>query len=221
MPSLRELRASIRNQAAGHIVTDDTRLRNRFIDKLIRDKRSALIMSEAKRGLGVDPHYYQTISCLNIEDDELVCDGENTGVIVKSVKTPPVESFRGSIAHFGSIDHSFQFEYRALSAFINYTNGRFCSDRPVYTITAGKSYLKNIPAGMCVVKLIAVLENPQDDTCIKDFERTDYPIPNSRVHTLELMCLKQLMSTAGIVPDEMNNAADDSTLAGAQPKNLD
>lgn len=221
MPTLQELRSSIRNQCIGQVGTDDTRLRARFIDKLIRDKRSVLIKRSGDRGLGVDQAYYQELRCLKIQEDEIVCEGYRSGVRHKYVEVPALESFPGSVAYLGTVDGKTQFMGRGLTAFLNAIPGRFCHKKPVYSVIGDRAYLKFIPHDLKVLRLFAVLEDPSKNTCITDFEVTMYPIPNNQVHTLEVMAIKQLLATIPIEPDTTNDAADRAIPQGRANANVE
>lgn len=209
MPSLAEIRFSIRNQLVGLVANDDSRLRYAFIDKIIRDKRSKLIQSAANRGLGVDSMYYQQIDCLEIKCDEVKCAGVSLGVKYDHVTIPVVESFRGSIAWLGTLDGKVQFGELSLSGFLNIQKNRFGKGKPCFTVIGTTALIKYAPSGLSRLQMHAVLEDPLRDLCKITNVDSPYPVPNSAVHDIEVMCLKQLMSTLSI-PADMTNDAEDS-----------
>lgn len=208
MPSLREIRASIRNQLVGQVPKDDVRFRNAFIDKVVRDKRSLLIREAAKAGLGVDPRYYQDLACLEVKDDRLICEGEPVGVDIPSAEIPATEGFHGSISYLGTSDLKTPFHYRSISSFLFALPNRRCRTEPIYTVLNGKVWFRFLDPALAMVRMVAVLEDPKENKCVLDFEKQDYPVPNSIVHTLEVLCLKQLLSTANIPQDQRNDAKD-------------
>lgn len=208
MPTLENLIISIRDQAIGQIGTDDTKVQESFVEKLIRDKRSLLINSQAKNGLGVDQAYYQVVDCLEIICGTVNCPGIPRGYKYHYVETKKIESFKGSIAYLGLIDGVHPFSQIPLSAFLNHVPVRFGKEYPVFTVIDGKALLKSPPSGVAYLRGIMVLENPVEGVCEEDAYRAEYPVPNSIVHQLELLCLKQLFSTLPIQPDTTNDAVD-------------
>ena len=66
MATLAEIRYDIIQRVKGQVVSDDERLEESYIDKLIRDKRNFLIRDEAKRGLGIHSGWMQDITCLEV-----------------------------------------------------------------------------------------------------------------------------------------------------------
>jgi hypothetical protein len=222
MPRLSEIRSSILDQITGHLPTDDTRFDLEFIENLVREKRSLLIHDRAKTGLGVESAYYQDLSCLTITQEKLLCGGEDAGGVHACITVPSIERFRGAIAYLGRTSGDRPFGELGLSAFLRNAPDRFCRHTPVFTVLPGKIYLKNVDPGMETVRMIAVLEDPRADTCILDFEEAPYPVPAHALHQLELLCLKQMMSTLPIRPDRVNDGQDGQTLAGQlNTKNLD
>lgn len=218
MSTLAELRSSIRNQLVGQVPTDDTRLRNRFIDYKIREIRSLLINQQARRGLGVDQGYYQTLSCLTIDKDRLICSGYDSGVVQPYIQIPVPEDFRGAIAFLGTVDHSMSFEYKPLSAFLMAVPDRFCVQQAMYTVIGDRAYLKFPPAGLELLTMTAVLQDPAKNKCITDFERTPYPLPQHMVHSLEVICIKQLLATLPIAADTENDATDEGAPERTNPQ---
>jgi hypothetical protein len=208
MPALEEIRASLRRQLTGHKLTDDTRLEEPFIDYIIRSKRSVLIRDQAKPGLGVSAAYYQDMSCLKVETAKIVCDGRESGIEYQVVEVPQTESIRGAVAYLGLVNGTEPFQELGLSSFLMATGGRMCRTRPSFTMLDGKAYLKFIPDNLKVLRMIAILENPAENRCILDFDKTDYPIPNDKIHQLEVLCLKQLLSTNPIQGDTINDGSD-------------
>ena len=208
MPTLEEIVFSIRDQAIGQIGTDDTKLQEAFLEKLVRDKRSLIINDQAKRGLGVDQSYYQVIDCLEVLCGEVECPGIPRGFKYYYVDIKEVESFAGSISYLGTIDGQNPFVRVSVSAFLTNLPSRFGKNYPVFTVVSGKALLKSPPSAVAFLRGIMVLENPTEGVCEEDAYRAQYPVPNSVMHQLELLCLKQLFSTLPIQPDTTNDATD-------------
>lgn len=221
MPTLSELRSSIKEQMLGYMPTDDSRLEEPFLDHLIRSKRSLIIRERAKFGLGVDQAFYQDLTCLKVERAPIKCDGITTKTEYPRIPVPAVEQFRGSIAYLGKLNFKEPFAQLSLSAFLRSTTSRMCVTHPAYTLLDGYAYLSGLDLDTEIIRMVAVLENPAENKCILNFEDQDYPVPMDASHQLELLCLKQLMSTLPIRPDTSNNAQDDSAPAAPlKPNNL-
>lgn len=213
MPTLAELRDSIISQVTGQIPSDDGRLEYGFIDKLIADKRAVLIADQAYTGLGINRAYFQEMDCLRISDHEVQCEGESAGVTRRYVDLPLVLSVPGSIRYLGTVDGLTSFQQRAYESFLRDVPSRFCEPVPTFSVIGKRAYVNREPQ-VEFVRMVAVLADPASNSCVLDFEETPYPIPADRVHTLELLVLKQLLSTLPIVPDNKNNAADDTGQSG-------
>lgn len=221
MPTLAEIRDSLLSQLTGHIPSDDHRIRYGMLDKILRDKRSQVVNSQARNGLGVESAYYQIMDCLTIKSGEIECDGEGTGFTFDYVDLPDTESFQGAIAYLGPIDGATPFQARSFNAFMRPVPERFCNQRPIYTIVSDRAYIRYQPAGLEKLRLNAVLTDPATNSCILNFENTIYPIPAHMVPVIETICLKQLLSTLPIAGDIKNDGADLSLPTGrVNPNNL-
>ena len=213
MPTLAEIRDSIISQATGQIQSDDGRLEYGFIDKLIADKRAVLIGDQVRMGLGIDRAYFQEMDCLRISDHEVQCEGEPAGVTRRYIEIPLVFSAPGAIRYLGTADGLTQFHQRAYESFLRDIPSRFCEPVPTFSVIGTRAYVNREPQ-IEFVRMVAVLVDPASNSCILSFEETPYPIPADKVHTLELLVLKQLLSTMPIVPDVKNNATDDTGQSG-------
>lgn len=209
MPTLNQIRNSIREQVTGYMATDDTRLEDGFIDNIVRTKRSLIIRDRAKNGLGVESAFYQDLPCIEVTHGSAMCEGVQLDPDESMAIIPAVEAFRGSIAYFGSVSGKHPYGEMGLSAYLNATGGRFCVSNPVYTKGVGVIRIKFMDKQVERVRLLAVLEDPAANSCLLDFEDSPYPVPLNIVHQLETLCLKQIMSTLPITPDTANNGTDD------------
>lgn len=216
MPTLAEIRSSIRRQVKGHFVTDDDRLRDLFLDKLIADKRMVLIGRDMDRGMGVDMGCYQIFDCLKIQCGQVTCEGLPSDEQYFYVDLPVTEH----IAYLGSVDGSVSFCRTSLPGFLNALMPRLGGNQVVYADLNGQALLKFLPQGLEYVRLIAILYDPLNGGCRTLASDEPYPIANRMVHTLEVMCIQQLVSTLPIRPDTANNAQDDTKNPPIKTKNL-
>lgn len=209
MATLAQIRSSILDQLTGFIPTDDSRLEEAFLENVIRTKRALLVREHEKPGMGVPQEYYQDLSCLEVIRSMEVCDGEDTGIERVTVKIPWLVGGRSAIAYFGKLDTiTGGFMGVNLPTFVSGYSGRFCQDKIMYTHVGDELWVKGLPEEVDRVRLIAILEDPAYLKCFPDFEQMEYPMPSSMVHTLETLCLKQLMSTLPITPDISNDGKD-------------
>lgn len=215
MATLAEIRYSIRNQLEGQVVTDDHRLRIRFIDKQIRSIRSLLLAEELNRGLGIDQAFLQVIDCLQVKCDKVTCNGNTLPFKTHFVDVPPITSHGSNPIYLGLIDGTLPFERVSYSAFLQWTGGSFSFKRPAYALIDGMALLKFFPIGTKWIRLVAALDDPMNGGCVTLKENDPYPLPERLVHQLELLVIKQLLSTLPIPGDLVNDAVD---AAPQQPK---
>lgn len=218
MATLQQIRTSILEQAEGHYPTDDSRYRFEFIENLIRSKRSYLLEREANRSLGVDLAWYTNIDCLEVKCGRVSCPGFSAEKSYSYVDMPNVESNRWAIAFLGTPAG----DVYAESPIVNFLFGR--DSKPEfpgnpYVLQKGRAIFRyQLTASF--LRLVAILSDPSNIAefpCIEDFETTAYPIPTSLVHELELLCLKQLLSTR-VQPDDTNDATN--RLVADKPQNV-
>ena len=218
MATLEQIRSSIIEQARGNIVTDDTRLRFGFIDHLIREKRALLIEQQRRKGMGINMGFYQTIDCLEVKCGQVECGGYKSGVRQHYLDLPA--GIQNPVAFLGSVDGTISFTMYPFTAFQSVTPSRFGKTRPMYTVIDNKALLKFLPNGITMLRLVAVLYDPLEKTCATLTARNEYPIPSGFLHQVELLCLKQLLSTQPIQPDPLNNAQDDQQPARIDQRNI-
>ena len=218
MATLEQIRFSIIEQARGNIVTDDTRLRYGFIDHLVREKRALLLEQQRKRGMGVQLGFYQTINCLSIACGQVECAGYKSGVDQLYIDLPA--GVQQPIAFLGSVDGSTSFQYEPFMTFSMNPPGLFGRSKPRFTILENKALLRNVPTGITLLQLVAVLYDPLEKSCATLTARDEYPVPIGLLHQLELLCLRQLLSTSPIQPDVTSNASDDQQPARVDQRGL-
>ena len=219
MPTIAQLRNSVRNQALGQIPTDDSRLTDRFIDYLVRSVRSRMVISDSERGTGIDQAYYQQVDCIEVKCGKVSCPGIGEDDDLQYADISVVESGRDGIAFLGTIDGD-AIQRRSLTSFIHAIDPRFGVKKGIYTVIKDRLVFKYLPAGVSRLRMHAVLEDPMAKTCMPLAENDPYPMPNNRVHELEVLCLKQLISTLPIQPDTVNDARDTATIPGRPNPNI-
>lgn len=218
MATLAEIRYDIIQRVKGQVVSDDERLEESYIDKLIRDKRNFIIRDEAKRGLGIHSGWMQDITCLEVKCGEVQCDGIPAGVAYSYVDWPA--GAVGNVAYFGTADGSSQFSHWNISAFLLARPTRFGKEPRRYTVVGGKALLKGVPSEIDRVRLIAAVDDPiaAFGVCGLDGENQVYPVPVHQVSRLQSLVLMDLLPVRNILPDTFNNANDETVPSQVNPK---
>lgn len=209
MATLEQIRASISGQALGYVPSDDRRLRKRFLDHVIRSVRSELIKDVARSGIGLAQDYYQRICCLEVLCDEIVCGQYRVPVNTRYLSIPNIENIPFNPSYLGPADGKTPFRRIPFSQFPFYTGGSFAKKEGAFALQGDKAFL-HFPSGLKANSLCiyAILTDPTEDTCITLTEKDQYPIPQNMIHKLEIIALKQLLSTLPIKADEINDARD-------------
>lgn len=202
--------STIRNQLTGHLPTDDTRLEGELIEDMILDVRAIVIRDFYKSNYFLEDSFFQI----------------HNAVEVKSINVSPVEGLEeenpelysdvpvilsgvgfANVRYFGTIDNRNSFARLSTSGF-NVTEGKlFTRNGPYYTISGNKITLKNLPnLGIKYLRMIAIFYDPRK---VYGFNPLlDFPVPDSMIHKVELITIRQLSSTLGIPPDIINDAQD-------------
>lgn len=217
MATLAEIRYDILGRLKGQVVTDDERLEDEYIDKLIRDRRNFLIRDEGKRGLGLHADWYQEVNCLGVKCGAVTCGGYTTQDKQVYVEMPAGVVDR--IAWFGT--HEGQpFSYQALTAFLLRGTSRFGERRAAYTLVDGKALLRNVPLGLGAVRLVAAVDDPVAvmRMCQIDAENARYPVPTHQVSRLAALVISDILPMRNIQPDTFNNSADETVPAQVNQK---
>lgn len=179
-----------------------------------------MVRSDSERGTGIDQAYYQQLDCIEVKCGTVTCPGIGQVDSLQYADISVVEAGRDGIAFLGSLDAEVKFERRSLTAFIHAIDPRFGSRKPLYTVIGDRLAFKFVPAGLVRLTLHAVLEDPMANTCMPLAENSPYPMPNNRVHELEVLCLKQLISTLPIQADSINDAQDNAVVPGKPNPNI-
>jgi len=209
--SLAQIGFSIRNQVRGYFSSDDERIDIELIYKKVRDVRSLLIKSFYRENKFIGPEMYQEICCLEIQCRQLECNGIKTGEIEYFIELPRLETSVGfaAIKFLGSADKKLSFTRKSWQGYMFGDSSPWTGNKPFYTIVGDEARIRKLPTtGAKYACLIGLLEDPLDGKCYMLSENDPYPISNNMVHELELIVIKQLMSTLQIPPDQRNNATD-------------
>ena len=218
MATLSQIRFDILGRIKGQLLSDDERLEDDYIDKLIRDKRNFLIKDELKRGLGLNPAYMQDLSCLRIQCDTVSCSGIPAGVQYHYVDLP--SGVTGRVNYLGTQDGYTQFREMSISGFVHALPGRFGVSFPLYTIIENKALIKYASTSITQLRLIAALDDPMQkfSDCLLARHDQEYPVPVSEISRLQTLVLMDLLPTRNIQPDTNNNSADETTPADVNAK---
>lgn len=181
------------------------------------EKRGLMIARHARRGTGIPTAYYQTITCLEMKCDSVVCKGLDSKVKYHYIEIPILSSCRDAVAYFGSVDRMVSFFPVNFAAFNAKTRRFGRSGMPLYMIIQDKAIIKNPPNGVSFM-LEAVLNDPAHGLCGQKLDDFLYPIDTGDVHEFTIMCLKQILSTLNIPPDPVNDAAN--PVQAAKPATL-
>jgi len=206
MATLAQIRSSILHQVSGFLPNDDTRLRARFIDNLIRTKRSYILGREAlSNPLGIRRGWYSVLDCLEVKKGKNICNGIESNKTFWYVDLPGLPGFRWDISFLGTIGGK-QFDQKGLTSF-HYGDSGLGSVG--YVILENKAIFDS-----CIkeeyLRLIAILGDPSDagTACASVLANADYPIPEEFVHELELLCIKQIHSGLDTKADMTNDGVD-------------
>jgi len=206
--TLWSIRSSIRNELKGGWDIDDTRIHDRFIDDKIHDARNS-ILEDYSRSNPIDDSVYQKDCCLEIQCEELECDGILTGTKQYYVNIKPLLSINGTtfVRYVGSVDLKHSATEVPLTAWgleDTWTGNLFSYTR----VTSDKMILRNLPTqGMKYLCVIAVFQSPEI-TCT-EWKDKAYPIPGSLIRKLEYDVVQILIKPFLVSnPIQKNDAAD-------------
>ena len=211
MATLEDIRSSIMSQAYGQVPSDDGRLRKRFVEHVIRSVRSELIKDFARRNVGVPQGFYQRICCLDVKCDNVVCHGHRVPIDTEHVDIPILEDIPGNPSYFGTADGKTPFRRTGLNMLPFFTGGSFRRREGAFAISGDKAFIRmpsrSMAGSLC---LHGILSDPMEKACVALSERDPYPVPQNMIHKLELIALRQILSTLPIRHDDVNDGVDDS-----------
>jgi len=218
--TLNEIVHSIRNQLIGHIGTDDTRIQESFIESQILSVRSTLLRQEQDLNKPISDDFYQVIDCIEVKCDKVVCKGITTSHYDTYADLPHTESVGKGVVYFGTIDGNIQFTEKSYTGFL-YGSYALASGRmPYYTIVGNRAFIRNMPdKSIKFLRIVAILDNPLEhmEGCKYDARELHFPMPQNIIYQLEIIVIKQLLSTLNIPADETNNASDSAVLDQNEP----
>jgi hypothetical protein len=209
MATLAEIRSSIIGQALGQVPSDDRRLRKRFVDHVIRSVRSELIKEISRKSAGLSQDFYQRICCLDVLCDEIVCGQYKIPLKTRYLQIPQLESIPFNPQYLGPADGRTPFTRIPFGQFPFYTGGSFRNRAGAFSIVDDKAFL-HFPVGLNAASMCiyGILEDPMENSCVTLKEDDPYPLPQNMVHKLEIIALRQLLSTLPIQADAVNDSKD-------------
>lgn len=223
---------SIVEQCTGKVPSDDTRLEDLFVLHQMNTVRQVLIKEAFDSGV-VDEGFYQLKCCIPIECDRIICNGLDSGEKIFFSNLPKLVEGIGwsNITYFGNVEfakhrrglHN-KWDRYTFSGFLSVEYQEWSLNRPAYTIIGGYkagsteidgtvALLKNLPntgaRSLCVNGIFA---NPEEGLCDEEtVYDIEYPIPGHLAYKLELIVIKQILSTEVTKGDESNDARDNTT----------
>lgn len=214
MKSLNEIAYSIRDQISGYFPSDDERIPIELIYKKVADVRMIMLKElQAENGY-IDSAYYQRICCLEVQCGPIQCKGFVSTKKETFVELPQVAyDISGAIAFFGTADFSTDFKYVPVYGYPFSNHAPYTGSFPTYMRVDNIAIIKNLDTAVKFLCMIALLEDPLG-SCLHLKADEEYPIPLGKVHQLELIVIKQLLSTLQIPHDITQNAVDDKLLGG-------
>lgn len=201
--------STIRSQLTAHAPTDDSRLEPELIEDMVLDIRSMLIRDHYKGNQYLEDSFFQIYDGIEIQTSRFTIGAVQEKYPELYSEIPALQSEVGfkNIRYFGTVDGRLNFTRVSMTGFISSDGRLFTAEEPVYVVNGTRIHMKNLPnLGMRYGKLIAVFYDPRR---VPNFDaEVDFPAPDSMIHKIELIAVKQLASTLGIPPDILNDAAD-------------
>jgi hypothetical protein len=245
MASTSKILHSIKEQCTGKIPSNDTRLEDRFILHQMNSVRAALVHESFRHGK-IDDGFYQLKCCILVDCDRIVCSSLDSQEKVNFAYLPKLIEGIGwaNIIYFGNVEfakiygglHNSWDRYN-MKGWLSMEYQEWIGRRPAFTIIGGYkagetiiqegtlALLKNLPStGVKYLCVNGIFANPEDALCDEDdFLEMDYPLPSNMIHKLELIVIKQILSTEGVPGDDINNAKDNTAnvVRPQQHKNID
>lgn len=204
---------SVKNQIAAFNLTDDFTVSDEFIYEQMLDVRAAVIDELNRNKKAIPDGYYQRICCLEIMCSNVSCE---TGVQYPEpeyyVDLPEIMSFENwsEIKYLGfpGFEQDKKFDRLNFDSWTSTDGREYTSTDPFFTVVDRTAYLKNLPtSGGKYLCLIALLSEPRSSCDWND--KSILPIPREKVHKMELITIKQILSTKNQeIPDVLNDALD-------------
>jgi len=227
---------SIKEQCTGKLPSNDTRLQDRFILHQMNSVRGVLLKEEFERRGRVSESFYQLKCCIEVVCDKIKCGGYDSGDKIFYARIPKLMDSIGdaNITYFGNTEfgkiraglHN-NFDRYNMPGYLSLEYQEWVGRRPAYTVVGGYkdedtieegnvALIKNMPtSGGRFICVNGVFENPEEGLCDEDdIMEMEYPMPGGNmIHKLELIVIRQILSTEGVPADDINNAKDNTANA--------
>ena len=223
---------SVIEQCTGKIPSDDTRLSERFVLHQLNIVRATLIKDYFDKEGKIEESNYQLKCCIPVECERIICNGLDSGEKVWYSPLPDLIEGVGwkNITYFGNVEfgkinrglHNKWDRYN-FNGWLSVEYQEWIGRRPAYTIIGGYkagtteidgnlALLKNIPnTGARSICVLGLFVNPEEGLCDEeDIMQLEYPISSNLIYKLQLVVIKQILSTEPMPGDDTNNANDNT-----------
>ena len=208
--SLLKIIYSVIEQLSGFNVPQTQPYDEEHLKDMINGFRSMVLKEEINQTRMLSDSYYQTMCCLEVicRNQSCVVGGETilSGSKQYYVELPKLIGGVGNadIKYLGLDDYKNGFKRVNLFGFNTSDGNKYGRLDPIYTVIGKEAILKNIPTkGIKYVCLIGILDDPTT-SCTWD-DDVEYPLPNNLIAKVEMLTLKQILSTYNIKPDLRND----------------
>jgi len=225
---------SIFDQCTGKIPSDDSRLEESFILHVMNNVRALIIRQEILSGRRLDEGYYQLKCCIEVVCDSIVCNGIDSGKDVYYAKLPKLVEGIGykNISFLGTVEFpdrfmglKSNFDRYSFNGWLSMDHLEWANKRPAYTIVGGYkdgdttedgtvALLRNLPkSGIRRLCINGIFANPEEMPCDEEeFFEMEYPIPTHLIHRLELITIRQILSTEPVPGDPIQDGRDNTDM---------
>lgn len=206
MTTLESIVESLKFQLKPHM-TDDVRLYDEFIIRMIHDTRAAIIKAQY---VSHDPlaAYYQSVS-LSIESSEQDRRIYEVKLPSKLMGDIGFKNIR-NVSVGKEFHHGLKYHYTSYEEFMMYHHHVYGGEFLAITINGDNLLLR----GWCLkdsnsVKLDAIFEYP-DEVSGYDYASSAYPMASADLRQLEIVTFQHLASKLGMPADVINNGYDET-----------
>lgn len=209
---------SIIDQVTGRIPSDDNKIEEEWVISKMNDIRAVLLRDFYNQYGYLPDEAYQLVCCIEIACKKVTCNGVTLPDVTYYSELPDLLTGvdRASIKYLGLANFEKDFDRLPLSGWMNSDGSLWTSNEPVYTIVEDEAWYKNLPTpDIKYLCMVAAFAGPTSvcDTSLND----PYPLPDDLVHKLELLTIKQILSTLPIPADEIQDSQD-NTVNNIDPK---
>lgn len=185
-----------------------------FLQKL-NGIRSTLIREQLENKKFIEDAFYQFACCYSIVCEKTTCTINGNEVIsdgkIFTVTLPDLMPGIGdkNITFFGDPNISVTgFDRKTIDQFILSNDRIYSLESPIYTQIGNKAYLKNLPVGVQVICMKAILNDPA--TACSYRANTAYPVPSYL--KLRMLFRQEIATLIGIPIDNLNDTRDTTPL---------